>query len=172
VFQLAKLLVIILFVAGSIDRASAQEQYNLKFGIDASIGLPTKNSPFGYGLGIDVIAKYKLSEELAVVAGIGYSRLSTKDTSLIPDYDFIPVKVGVKIYPFMPYIYFNGTVGAGFGIPNGSKTAFIFGGGGGYEWKDRYDFSIKYESYQLSKKSINYQSLNGQFAIVFAYNFE
>jgi hypothetical protein len=168
-----KSIFIILFsTLGLITRVGAQSDlYRIKLGFNASIGKTTNNSPFGYGLGLDVIAKYQLSEELTAVVGVGYGRLLTKDTSPIPDYDFIPVKASIKVFPFIPYIYLNGIVGTGFGLRKDAKPAFIFGGGAGYEWKKTYDFSIRYEAYQQSRKSTTYQPLNGQFAMAFAYYF-
>jgi hypothetical protein len=160
---------------GSVTVVSAQSSLNqnlLKLGIDASIGTTTNNSPFGYGLGIDMFARYKASDELTLISSVGYGRLLTKDTSPIPDYDFIPIKAGIKIFPMIEHFYVLGTVGAGFGIRNGSKTALIFGGGTGYESNKGYDLSVRYEGYQQNKKSTTYQPINGQFAIVLTYNFE
>ncbi len=152
-------------------KAQYQDQPMLKVGIDVSLGATTKSSPFGYALGIDLLLSYKLSDQLTVLASAGYGSLLTKDTSPIADYNFIPLRASVKIFPFMENIYVSGIIGAGFGILKGSKTSLIFGGGTGYEWPKGYDLGFKYEGYQQSMSSTTYQPRNGQFALVFTYHF-
>lgn len=163
-------IVIISIIAFLAKINQVHAQY-LNLGFDASIGTTTKNSPFGYALGFDLVLKYKLSDQLSSSVALGYARLLTKDTSPIPDYDFIPLKGSIKIFPTPMPIYFAATAGVGFGIQKGVKTSFLFGGGTGYQWETGYDIGLKYEGYQQSKKSTAYQPLNGQFALTFAYCF-
>jgi len=162
---------VFIFCFFTIVKAQYNDQSMLKVGIDVSIGATNKSSPFGYALGIDLLMSYKLSDQLTVLASAGYGSILTKDTSPVADYNFIPLRTSVKIFPFMENIYVAGIVGAGFGILKGSKTALIFGGGTGYEWTKGYDLAIKYEGYQQSKSSTTYQPRIGQFAVLFTYHF-
>jgi len=165
------ILQIFIFCFSTTVKSQYQDQPMLKIGIDVSLGATAKSSPFGYALGIDLLLSYKLSDRLTVLASAGYGSLLTKDTSPIADYNFIPLRASVKIFPLMENIYISGIIGAGFGILKGSKTSLIFGGGTGYEWIKGYDLGVKYEGYQQSKNSTTYQPRNGQFALVFTYHF-
>ncbi len=164
------LIISVLWIVNDVN-GQGNNLNKIKIGFDASIGAATKNSAFGYSLGISLLAKYKLSNELTAVAGLGYTRLLTKDTSPIPDYDFIPLRAGVKVFPIMESVYIQGNVGAGFGTRNGSTPVFLFGGAAGYEWEQGYDLSIRYEGYQQSRKSTTYQPLNGQISLGLSYWF-
>ena len=147
------------------------EEPTLRMGIDFNFGATTTGSPFGYGLGINMLAKVVLSEQLTLVGSAGYGSLFTKDTSPIADYSYIPLKTMLKVFPVEENIYIAGTIGAGFGILKGSKTAFIFGGGLGYQWLTGYDLGLRYEGYQQPPSSTTYHPLNGQFALSFSYHF-
>jgi len=158
-------------VNNSIKAQYFSENQPFNLGFDVSIGTTTKNSPFGYALGLDLLLTTVLSDRLSTTASLGYTRLLTKDTSPIADYDFIPLKGALKIFPTSTNIYLTALIGAGFGIQKGVRTSFLFGGGAGYQWEKDYDVSLKYEGYQQSMKSTTYQPLNGQFALTFTYYF-
>lgn len=165
------ILQVFIFCFCTASKAQYGDQPMLKVGIDFSLGTTAKSSPFGYALGIDLLLNYKLSDQLTVLASAGYGSLLTKDTSPIADYNFVPLRATVKVFPFMENIYLSGIIGAGFGVLKGSKTALIYGGQAGYEWNSGYDLGIKYEGYQQSMSSTTYQPRNGQFALVFTYHF-
>lgn len=142
----------------------------LKLSFGAEIGIANRMSPFNYGLGFNLQAQYYLSDQLVITASGGYSRLLTKDTSPQPDYDFLPLFAGIKVFPIHQF-YFLGDIGAGIPIQKGSKMSFIFAGGLGYEVSRNLDLSIKYIGYQQNKSSSTYQPTNGQFALRLGYNF-
>jgi hypothetical protein len=142
-----------------------------KIGVGISGGVTTENSPFSYALGGDVRLQYDLSKSVALTASGGYTRLFPKDNfPALADYDFIPAKGGVKVFP-IERMYLMAEVGAGFAIQDGSKTSFIFGGGTGYEWNNGFELGIRYEGYQQDGTSTTYQPVNGQFALRLGYNF-
>ncbi|MFD0941417.1 outer membrane beta-barrel protein [Pedobacter boryungensis] len=142
-----------------------------KIGVGVSGGVTTENSPFSYGLGADVRLQYDLSKSVSLTASGGYTRLFAKDNiPALADYDFIPAIGGVKVFP-IERMYLMAEVGAGFGIQDGSKTSFIFGGGLGYEWNSGFDLGVKYQGYQQDGTSTTYQPVNGQFALRLGYNF-
>jgi hypothetical protein len=161
---------ILFFIAIQVSAQSA-DQSLLRPGIGTYIGPAVGNSAYGYGIGLDLLLIAELSDQLSITGSIGYARLLTKDTSPTPDYDFIPLKSTLKIFPIEQPAYFMGTIGAGFGIQKGSKTALIFGGGLGYRFLKDYDLAIKYEAYQQPPSSVTYQPLSGLLAATFAYRF-
>ena len=141
-----------------------------KLSVGAEIGVSNAKSPFNYGLGIHLQAQYHVSQQLAITASGGYTRLLTKDTSPQPDYDFLPIIAGIKIFPIDQFYLLTG-VGTGVPIQKGSKMSFIYTGGFGYELNRDLDLSIKYIGYQQNKNSSTYQPTNGQFAFRLGYNF-
>lgn len=142
-----------------------------KVGVGAGAGIVRDSSPFSYGVGADVRLQLDLAPAVALTASGGYTRLMARDGSIYADYDFIPAIGGVKVYP-VKGMYINGLIGAGFGIQEGSKTSFIFGGGTGYEWDNGLELGIRYEGYQQDGTSSTYQPVNGQYAVRLGYNFK
>jgi hypothetical protein len=140
-------------------------------GIETNLGITTAKSVFGYGLGVKFNLDLVLSEELTLGGAVGYSRLLTKDTSPVKDYDFIPLIALIKVFPTPTSFYALGLTGIGLGIQSGSKPSYIFGGGFGYQWNNIYDVAMKFEGYRQSKNSSTYQPFNGLYAIGFAYMF-
>lgn len=162
-------------VALTVGSTSAQAQSmertkGVRLGFGVSGGVAEKNSPFEYGIGADARLQLDLSKELSLTATGGYTRLMAKD-NMGDDYDFIPAKGGVKIFP-IGNMYAMGEIGAGFGIKEDSKTALIFGGGLGYAWSSGIDISARYEGYKQDSASSTYRPQNGQFALRLAYGFK
>ncbi|MHA4895155.1 hypothetical protein ACXZ1K_10400 [Pedobacter sp. PWIIR3] len=151
--------------AQSMDRTTG-----VRLGFGVSGGVAEKGSPFEYGVGADARLQFDLSKELSITATGGYTRLMAKD-NMGDDYDFIPAKGGVKIFP-IGNMYTMGEIGAGFGIKDGSKTSLIFGGGLGYAWNGGVDISVRYEGYKQDSASSTYRPQNGQFALRLAYGFK
>ncbi|TDQ11972.1 hypothetical protein [Pedobacter metabolipauper] len=166
---------VLLTVASTGLKAQTMETMDsskgVRLGIGISGGLPTKGSPFEYGLGADARLQFDLSRELSIVASGGYTRMMAKDNAG-DDYDFIPVKGGVKVFPQIGALYLLGEAGAGFGIKDGSKTSFIYSGGLGYAWSGGLDLSARYEGYTQDSASSTYRPQNGQFALRLAYGFK
>ncbi len=151
--------------AQSMDRTKG-----VRLGFGVSGGVAEKGSPFEYGVGADARLQFDLSKELSITATTGYTRLMAKNY-MGDDYDFIPAKGGVKIFP-IGNMYTMGEIGAGFGIKSGSKTSLIFGGGLGYAWNHGVDVSVRYEGYKQDSSSSTYRPQNGQFALRLAYGFK
>jgi len=144
-------------------------QKALRLGVGISGGITRDNSPFDYGLGADLRLQWDLQKHLSLTATGGYTRLMAKND--LPDYDFIPLKGGVKVFPGQAF-YALGELGAGLGIKENSKTSFIWSGGIGYAWKNGLDISARYESYQQDSNSSTYYPVNGQYALRLAYGFK
>ncbi|RZK56220.1 MAG: hypothetical protein EOO87_05955 [Pedobacter sp.] len=167
------------FAASTSSKLQAQEMTTMattnngmafKIGAGVGAGITTGKSPFSYALNADLRLQWDLSPYVALTASGGYTRLMAKENSIIADYDFIPAIGGVKVFA-IERMYLSANVGAGFGIKEGSKTSFIFGGGTGYEWKSGFDLGVRYEGYQQDGTSSTYQPVNGQFAVRLGYNF-
>jgi hypothetical protein len=162
-------------VALTIGTTSANAQSmgrtpGVRLGFGVNGGVAEKGSPFEYGVGADARLQLDLTKDVAITATGGYTRLMAKD-NMGDDYDFIPAKGGVKIFP-VAGLYGIGEIGAGFGIKDGSKTSLIFGGGIGYEWLGGIDISARYEGYKQDSSSSTYRTQNGQFALRIAYGFK
>lgn len=150
---------------------STPRETGFKIGFGAGAGIVRDSSPFSYGVGADVRLQLDLAPAVALTASGGYTRLMAREGSIFADYDFIPAIGGVKVYP-VKGMYINGLIGAGFGIQEGSKTSFIFGGGTGYEWNNGLELGIRYEGYQQDGTSTTYKPVNGQYAVRLGYNFK
>ncbi|TCC90435.1 hypothetical protein EZ428_14265 [Pedobacter frigiditerrae] len=164
-------LISFLFLTHNLKAQSYDDSIGVKFGIGGGFGITTKASPFGYAINLNPQIQYSPSDELSLNLVTGYTRLLTKDTSPVPDYDFIPLKLEIKIFPIIENMYTVGIVGAGLGIPKNTKIAFVYGGGFGYRFLNGYDLGIKYEVYQQHKNSVTYQAKADQFQLAFTYFF-
>ncbi|WP_316811995.1 hypothetical protein [Pedobacter heparinus] len=143
----------------------------VRLGIGINGGIAEKNSPFKNGYGADLRLDFELMENLSITATGGYTRLAWENGG--GDYDFIPAKGGIKIYPFdATGFYTLGEIGAGFGIEEGAKTSLLWSGGIGYEWVKGLDISTRYEAYSQNSASTTYVPYNGQFALRLAYAFK
>jgi len=154
--------------------SQAQTRTNAKgvrLGLGISGGVTTKESPFKYGLGADLGFQFDLSKELAITATGGYSTLVADDNQG-DDYNFIPVKAGVKVFPQIGGLYLSTEAGAAFGTKEGSKAAFVYTGGLGYACSNGFDLGVRYEGYTHQFASSTYRPQNGQFAVRLAYSFK
>ena len=147
-----------------------EKPLGVRLGVGVSGGVAAKGSPFEYGFGADARLQFDLSKELSLTATGGYTRLMAKDNSG-EDYDFIPAKGGIKVFP-IGNMYALGEIGAGFGIKEDSKTSLIWSGGIGYAWNNGLDISARYEGYSQDSASSTYRPYNGQFALRLAYGFK
>ncbi len=162
----------LLFNCQSVHAQPAEvlnDDKGIKFGIGGGGGITNNKSTFGYGLGIDLRLQWDLSNYVSVMGTGGYTRLYGKN--LAADYDFVPAKGGVKVFP-IENIYGLGEIGAGFGIHSSSKTALVWSAGIGYDFKSGLDLGIRYESYRQDSSSSTYVPVTGQYAFRLAYGFK
>lgn len=146
-----------------------KDEKGVRLGFGGSGGITSDNSAFDYGLGADVRLQWDLSNYVSILGTAGYTRLFGKNINA--DYDFIPAKGGVKVFP-IGNMYGLGEIGAGFAIQDGSKTSLVWSGGIGYEFKNGLDFSVRYEGYQQDSSSSTYVPVTGQYALRLAYGFK
>ena len=78
---------------------------------------------------------------------------------------FIPVKVGIKIFPVSRF-YISGEVGAGFGTDKGQGTALVYAPGIGVGTNTGIDLGLRYEGFVQNNTNLN------QVALRIAYGFK
>lgn len=176
--KITKIIALALVIgAGTFSMGKAQETLPLdenkgvRFGFGISGGIGEKDSPFKNSYGADARFQFDLSNYVSITATGGYTKLVADDG--FTDYDFIPVKGGVKVFPLtVKGFYGAGEAGAGIATKKDSKTAFVWSTGVGYEWKNGFDLSARYEAYSQDSASNTYVPYNGQFALRLAYGFK
>jgi hypothetical protein len=146
-----------------------KEGKGFKIGVGISGGITKESSPIDYGLGADARLQLDLSNYVALTATGGYTKLFGKDN--LPDYDFIPAKGGVKVFP-IGNLYGAGEIGAAIGTKKDSKSMLLWSAGLGYEWKGGLDLSARYEGYSQNGSTNANLPQTGQFALRLAYGFK
>lgn len=159
-------------VKAQTESMSGTNGMAFKVGIGAGAGVTTAGSPFSFSTGADLRLQWDLSPYVALTASGGYTRLFNDDNHpALADWDFIPAIGGVKMFPF-ERMYLSASIGAGFGIQDGSKTSLIYGAGTGYEWNNGLELGVRYEGYTQDSTSSTYQPKNSQIALRIGYNFK
>lgn len=143
--------------------SNVQAQTNL--GIGVNLGVPTTDG-HSFALGADARLQFDVSKQVSIPVTTGYTHFIGKDN--VPDYGFIPVKAGVKVFfdQSGSGLYGLGEVGAAFGVTKNSDTRFIYSPAIGYSWSSGLDLGLKYEG--LPKSGFN----TGQVALRIAYGFK
>ncbi|WP_316788158.1 hypothetical protein [Pedobacter frigoris] len=161
---------LVTFATTNLHAQSTEVAKGVRLAIGVSGGVAEKGSPFEYGLGADLGFQFGLSKEVAITATGGYTTMMAKDNGT--DYNFIPVKGGIKVFPQIGGMYLLGEAGAGFATKDGGKTSLIWSGGLGYQFNGGFDIGARYEGYKQDAASTTYQPYNGQFALRLAYGFK
>jgi len=160
-FFVAAVAVVALFFT---TNASAQ-----KLGIGLNLGVPT-NDGYSFTVGADARLQFDVSKQISIPVTTGYTHFLGKEVGGIdvPDFGYIPLKAGVKVFfdETGSGLYGLGELGAAFGVTNGSGTSFLYSPALGYSWSNGLDLGVKYEG--LSKGGANL----GQVALRIAYGFK
>ena len=142
--------------------------WRLGFGISG--GLFPSKSAMDYGLGADVRLQWDIAPRLSLTGTAGYTRL-TPASDLLDAIDFIPVKGGLKMFPFKK-MYVGGELGAGIFFGDTEETNFIYSGGVGFAFPNGLDIGARYEGYVNNSASTAYFKKTGQYALRIAYGFK
>jgi hypothetical protein len=125
------------------------QRSDLKFGVGFDLGIPAHNlSGTSIGLGLDLMALYRLSKEAAATGDIGYTALLGKNGAGTSN--LIPLRVGLRYYA-SPDIFIGAKIGVGFlsnNRPNTSSlttTAYSFGVG--YAGDPHFEVGASYDGY-------------------------
>jgi hypothetical protein len=159
-----------MFTATATQAQTREDAKGVRLGIGISGGITTDKSPFKLAYGADLGFQFEVSRELALTATGGYTSFKGKDG--VEDYNFIPVKGGVKVFPQIGGLYLSGEAGFGFGTEKDSKESFIYSGGIGYQTAGGFDIGARYEGVTQQRASNTFQPQNGQFALRLAYSFK
>lgn len=166
------------FLAGAVAALALFFTTNVnaqtKLGIGVNVGAPTGDASDAYNvaLGIDARLQFDVSKQISIPVTTGYTRFMGKSDYYgngmdAPDFGFIPVKTGVKVFfdESGSGLYGLAELGAAFGTNKGSGTSFIYSPALGYSWSSGLDLGVKYEA--MSKNSLT----TGQVALRIAYGF-
>lgn len=160
-----------MFTATASQAQTREDAKGVRLGIGLNGGVTTDKSPFDYAYGADLGFQFELSRELALTATGGYTSYKAKDGQG-EDYNLIPVKGGVKVFPQIGGLYLSGEAGVGIGTKKDAKESFIYSGGIGYQTAGGFDIGARYEGVTQQKASTTYRPQNGQFALRLAYSFK
>ena len=144
-----------------------------KLGIGLNVGAPTSDASDAYSVavGVDARLQFDVSKQISIPVTTGYTTFIGKNdvggVYDVPNFGFIPVKAGVKVFfnDSGSGLYGLAELGAAFGVTNGSGTSFIYSPALGYSWSNGLDLGLKYEG--LSRNSATV----GQVAVRVAYGF-
>lgn len=147
-----------------------------KLGIGINAGIPTSKA-YNFALGGDVRFQFDVSKQVSIPVTAGYTNFFGKKdyygTGIdVPNYGYIPVKAGVKLFfdETGSGFYGMGELGAAFGVTNGAKTGFLYSPAIGYAWSNGLDLGLKYEG--VSKGTNAGPNNINQVALRLAYGFK
>lgn len=141
----------------------AGDSHLWRLGIGFSAGVPTKDA-YKIALGGDLRLQKDFFSNISGTLSAGYTSFSIKDKFGGGDIGYIPVKVGVKIFPVERF-YISGEVGAGFGTDTGQGTALVYAPGIGVGFNHGIDLGLRYEGFAQNGSNLD------QIALRLAYGF-
>ncbi|MBC7914190.1 MAG: hypothetical protein H7Y07_08705 [Pyrinomonadaceae bacterium] len=136
---------------------------DVRLGLGLSVGIPT-NDAYNIAVGGDLRLQKDFYSNVSGILSLGYTNFSIKDALGGGSIGFLPLKVGVKVFP-MERVYFSGELGAAFGTDKGQETSFVYAPGVGIGFNNGLDLGLRYEG--LSNNGVNL----GQVALRLAYGF-
>lgn len=157
-----------------------------KLGVGLTAGVPTTDDYYKIALGADLRLQFNVAKQLSIPITVGYTNFVGKEIDMslvdlpagipyedkVPNYDFIPVKGGLKYFfdKSGSGMYGLAVVGAAFGLTRYSKVGFLYSPALGYSWSSGLDLGLKYEAISGALKS-NKDNI-GQIAFRVAYGFK
>jgi hypothetical protein len=148
-----------------------------RLGIGLSAGIPTTDG-YKFAFGGDVRLQQDFTSNVSGTLSVGYNTFSidsdiysavTPAGGTVDNLDYIPVKLGLKIFPVQRF-YFSGEVGAAFPTRDGAKTAFVYAPGIGVGTNLGIDIGLRYEGMTGSANLLSLKN-PGQVALRLAYGF-
>lgn len=139
-----------------------------RFGIGLSAGLPTTNG-YDFAFGADLRLQKDFVSNVSGTLSAGYNSFSLEDGLAEENLGYIPVKVGLKVFPVQRF-YISGEVGAAFGTDEGSNTAFVYAPGIGVGTNTGIDIGLRYEGMTGNVDRLGLKN-PGQVALRIAYGF-
>jgi hypothetical protein len=120
-------------------------------GVEPSIPLGNFNDYSSFGLGGSLQGEYKPGNRVGITLNAGFIDYFGKTVENVnyPDFKYIPVMAGAKLY-LSDMFYIHGQAGPGFGT-NGLGTSFWYGGGLGLNLGRAFDVEVKYTGWKQNE---------------------
>ncbi|MFD2864882.1 hypothetical protein [Mucilaginibacter antarcticus] len=123
-----------------------------RFSIGLEGGAPIGDAADFYNavIGGSIKFEHPIATSTAFTLSAGYSAYLGKTVAGIknPSYTAIPIKAGIK-YHFTEGFYGEGQLGAAIGTKSGSKVAFAYAPGIGYDFGGGVDIGLRYEGWAI-----------------------
>lgn len=146
---------------GAFAQSNASSNTGFKIGGGLNVLFPVSHfDAYSVGVGVDLLAQYRLSQKIAITGDLGYTSLMVKSKYKdlgVKSSGIVPIRAGIRFYPTSD-IYIGGKVGVGVGTGDGSTTTTAYSFGVGYMLSPKLDVSANYDGY--SKNSFS-QGLAG-----------
>jgi len=127
---------------------SGKRTFIWSIGVEPSMPVGNFNNYSGFGLGGSLQGEVKPGDRVGITLNAGYIDYFGKTVNGVkyPDFKYIPVMAGVKLY-LGDVFYIHGQAGPGFGT-NGLGTSFWYGGGPGVNIGRAVDLELKYTGWK------------------------
>lgn len=146
------LLAAALIVGASFSTFAQSKGEGNRFSIGFDGGAPIGDAADAYNAVVGGSIKFEapIAASTAFTLSAGYSAYLGKTIAgfKIPSYTAIPVKAGIK-YHFNEGFYGEAQLGAAFGTKSGSKVAFAYAPGIGYDFGGGVDIGVRYEGWSV-----------------------
>jgi len=149
----------LLAVTGLVVKAQQENGIRgFKIGAGANLAVPVSNLPYSsIGAGIDLLARFTVSDNLALTADAGYTALFGKDNFVTTG--IIPIRVGFRYLP-VPEVYLGAKAGLGiYTLSNASTNFTAYSIGAGYQFSPKMDIGAAYDGYTKKNSSFGYFNL-------------
>lgn len=147
---------------------SADDSKATRLGVGLSAGIPTTNG-YDFAIGGDLRLQQDFTSNVSGLLSVGYNSFSLDEGLAEDNLGYIPVKVGIKIFPVERF-YFSAEAGAAFGTRDGSKTSFVYAPGIGIGTNTGIDIGLRYEGMTGNVNGLPLKN-PGQVALRLAYGF-
>jgi hypothetical protein len=138
-----------------------------RLGIGLSLGTGT-NGTYGFVIGGDLRLQQDFASNVSGILSAGYISFSLKTGSPGQDYNVIPIKAGLKIFPVERF-YFSGEIGAGLPANGSSRTTFVYAPGLGIGFNAGIDLGLRYEAFT---SRVNNNPSQVAFRIAYGFNLD
>lgn len=120
-------------------------------GVEPSFTAGNFHDYSNFGLGGSLQGEYKPGNRIGITVNAGFIDYFGKTVNDVkyPDFKYIPVMAGVKLY-LGDLFYIHGQAGPGFGT-NGLGTSFWYGGGPGVSIGRAIDVELKYTGWKQNE---------------------
>ena len=152
-------LFVLLVVTGLMVKAQQENSIRgFKIGAGANLAIPVSNLPYStIGAGVDILASYTVSNNVAITADAGYTALFGKDNFVTTG--IIPIRLGFRYLP-IPEVYLGAKAGLGiYTLSNTSTNFTAYSIGAGYQFSSKMDVGAAYDGYTQKNSSFGYLNL-------------